>query len=218
MAQQAPTAPTTPAPATPLQGVPGRAAQSGTSPPARAVGPTALPRNWAKRPAAASRPQTPLHSQQAQRPSCLTDLTRSTVIWDPGPGLPSSPLEKCSRPAPKSRWVHGLKHTAPGSARSAFGLPVGNAPGNPRLPSDALPRGSAPLQSCATSLPHRTAPRLNTATCREHCRRSQTAQWPGAAALASDARPAGAADTPAPAAGSTVGDHIRLQGMARCHS
>jgi len=115
---------TTPAPATPLKGAPGRAAQSGTSPPARAVGPTALPRNWAKRPTAASKPPTHLHA----------DLTRSTVIWDPGPGLPSSPLEKCSRSAPKSRWVHGLKHTAPGSARRAFGLPVGNAPGNPQQP------------------------------------------------------------------------------------
>ena len=47
-------------------------AQSGTSPPARAVGPTALPRFWAQRPAAPSRPQTPstasklINSQQGR--------------------------------------------------------------------------------------------------------------------------------------------------------
>jgi len=45
---------------------------------------------------------------------------------------------------------------------------------------------------------------------RQPCRRTQRARWQGAGSLASDVRPAGAADTPARAAGRTVTPKVAL--------
>jgi len=155
-------------------GVHGRAAQSGTSPPARAVGPTALLRNWANRHTAASKPQPHLHSEQAQRPPCLNDLTSSTAVWDPGSGLPSSPLGKCPRPNPSPVRCTGRSTRRPGVPGAPSGCPEEMPPATPdsrRMPCPAgRRRCRAAPQACPTERPLESAPPRARSTVGDHNR------------------------------------------------
>ena len=154
--------PTTPAHATPLRGVPGSAAQSGTSPPARAVGPTALPRYRAERPAAASRPaRTHQHCLPAARKKGSrwhktrhsvaetrsgARYMRDEVVVSPEPGRTSNHERprrtnlvlgpNTARPHVQPRASVEERH---GAARRAKGKASGSKPDNTSSSTSAAP-------------------------------------------------------------------------------